>query len=152
MSGRHAGSIAALAAVSLASVLVMTGFGLWGGASDRSLARTYGAALSAAAPEWPATRRGDVWLSNTGEGRALLRRPLVVGDRVTISGPGGQPDVYEVIGLHEIGGDSVDMPGLRLQVVTGRQESSVGGESVRMLFAVEGSATAPVAPKPAKHL
>ena len=121
-----------------------------GGAGD-VLARGYGRAFAEADTTWSTAQPGNLWLSGLGEQPAALRKAVVIGDRITVGGS-GRSDVFEVVGLEQIDGEPLGLPALRIQVVTARVDGSGTGESVRFLFAVDGPATAPAAPKPDKVL
>jgi hypothetical protein len=120
------------------------------GNPDRMLAESYGRSLEDIDANWStsATASGNVHLSGLGERPQLTRKPITVGDKITIAS-GVASDAFEVVELDTIDGASIGLTGLRLQVVTARLESAPATETVRMIFAVE---TPAIAPKPNKEL
>lgn len=140
--------LSVVAGCALAGVLGYVG--LAGGSGDM-LARGYSRAFALSETAWSTAQPGHLWLSGLGEQPAALRKAVVIGDRITVGGS-GRSDVFEVVGLEQIDGEPLGSPALRIQVVTARVDGSVTGETVRFLFAVDGPATAPAAPKPDKVL
>lgn len=120
------------------------------GNPDRILAESYGRNLEDFDTSWStsAVASGHVHLSGLGERPQLTRKPIAVGDKITIAS-GVASDAFEVVELDTIDGASIGLTGLRLQVVTARLENAPASETVRMIFAVE---TPAIAPKPNKEL
>jgi hypothetical protein len=131
---------------------------LWSGTlsdAELLLSRSYGVALAEAdAAPWTlsltpaladAREQGPVkaiWTGKPGHGSAF-RRPLAVGDRITIASRDGKPDRLSVVELEEIDGTTIGVPGVRFQMVTSRLEGASRGELVRFLIAVDPAASAP---------
>jgi hypothetical protein len=142
---------------------------MWSGAlsnSERLLSRSYRAALShtdagtaGSLKVTPAalSDAGEpkpveaLWPGRPGEPSLAFRRPLTVGDRVTISSRDGKPDRLSVIEVDQVDGVAVGAPGVRFQLVTSRLEGAPQGSLVRFLIAVDPAATVP-APAAAKSL
>ena len=145
-----------------ASLFVATawavGHGLVDGqAGEKLLAKSYASALAEAAPRWQGEaaaasgRHSDLWLSSTGGQTGLLRKPVLAGDRISIASRRGG-ESFEVVAVEMVDAEAGGLPGLRIQIVTARPDGQIGGDTVRFIFAVDGPATMPAAPKPEKVL
>lgn len=135
-------------------VAILTGsawLALSGTSADRTLAGAYSAALEEAPTRWELPGQpASLVLSRFAEAeRPLAGRTLAIGDRISIA-TSGQSDVFEVVALEIVDGSSIGMPGLRLQIVTGRTEVG-GGDGVKFIFGIEGSG-APTAPRRERSL
>ncbi|MGE0700254.1 MAG: hypothetical protein AB7O57_14245 [Hyphomicrobiaceae bacterium] len=109
---------------------------------DAMLAKDYSAALADADTSWSTLPR-NIWLSGLGGGMAR-QGELVAGDTITINGRDGHPEVIRVTDLELVEGDHIGVPGVRFQLVTGRE---AGGRMVRFMFAA-GAPPHPSMPAP----
>lgn len=115
--------------------------------TDDVLASGYGRAFAEADTTWAPGPAANIWLSRHGEQPATLRKPVTMGDRITV-GSTARSDVYEVVALEHLDGEPLGLPTLRIQVVTARLDSRRQAETVRFLFAVQ-AAPATSSPPPA---
>lgn len=124
-----------------AAVALLMAFAEWLpglGNADRLLAESYGRSLEDADTSWSTTAAvaGHLHLSRMGERAQFVRKPVAVGDRITIAS-GAASDAFEVVELDTVDGASIGLTGMRLQVVTARPDNGLESETVRMIFAVE---------------
>ena len=161
--------IAAIATLAIGFSLSAAAYMAFGSGTDALLDRSYGQAFADTDTTWDgAGPAGPLWLSSLGDGPAggtvrlnldepMLRKSLAIGDRITVTGGSAargadRADIIVVTGIEQIDGDAFGIPGLRIQVVTGRP---IGGDptaapdaTVRFLFAVS-PAPQPREPQPA---
>lgn len=116
--------------------------------ADRTLSASYRAALDEASTRWERSDPAAVVLSQFAEAERGVpaMKSLAVGDRISVAAS-GHADAYEVTAIETIDGAALGMTGVRLQVVTSRIEGGASGDSVKFIFAVEGTSTAPAARK-----
>ena len=141
----------AAAALLLGGLLGAVGYANLPGSADNVLARGYGRALAEADTHWSSAQSENLWLSRLGDQPVVLRKAVMIGDRLTVGG-NARSDTFEVVGLEQIDGEALGQPSLRIQVVTARVDGGATAETVRFLFAVDAPATAPLAPLPEKVL
>ena len=141
----------AAAALLLGGLVVAVAHANLPGRADAVLADGYGRALADADTHWSSTRSENLWLSRLGDQPVVLRKAIMIGDRITVGG-NAHADTFEVVGLEQIDGEGLGQPSLRIQVVTARIDGSATTETVRFLFAVEAPTTVAPALLPEKVL
>jgi hypothetical protein len=133
--------------------------------SDLLLARGFGKAFQNGAPALSfdtVQRKGQAQdVASGGEGYWLTRaevessspfaKPLVVGDRITISGRDGHERRLEVTDLKSIGDHGPRGAQLRLMLVTCRV-TDAGSEEATVRFIIEAEPHVPALQPPAKAL
>jgi hypothetical protein len=135
----------ALLALGAGTVVAMRGQ-----SDDTILAEGYRRVLSDISParQWQAPAAPNIWLSRADATPRPLRKPLAIGDRVSIAGKAGVVDVFEVLRVEQVEADAVGMPEQSIQIVTARPAHAEGGETVRFIFSVESVTTPAAARKP----
>lgn len=140
-------------AAALMAVMVVTG-GLaaaliWSGtlsSPERLLDRSFGPALAAAEAGNNSLRLTPASIDRTTDGfwsaaangsNLALRRPLALGDRITISSRAGRPETMSVVQIDGIDGAAIGAPGTQFQLVTAKAESATGDALVRLLVAID---------------
>ena len=119
--------------------------------TDDVLANGYRRAFADADTTWTPGPAANIWLSRHREQSAAPRKPVVLGDRITV-GRTTRSDVYEVIGLEHIDGEALGLQTMRIQVVTARVDGLPQPQTVRFLFAVEAAPPTPSPPPTDKVL
>ena len=114
-------------------------------APDAVLAKRYGKVLGDTDASW-SKPNPNVWLSGLGIGPSESGRPLAIGDVITISGKGGAPVTIEVSSIDQVDATAIGLPGVRVQLVTGRDPFKPRSKPVRLLFSA-GVMTDHIAPK-----
>ena len=130
---------------------------LWSGtlsSPERLLDRNFGPALAAAEAGigtlrlTPASitvdsRTGDaVWPGPSSSSNLALRRPLALGDEITISSRSGRPEKLYVIQIEGLDGAAIGAPGAQFQLVTTKVEGAADNALVRLLVAIDPPDTA----------
>jgi len=126
---------------------------LWSGtlsSPERLLDRSFGPALAAAEAgmgtlrltpasiTMPSDRATDGFWSAAANGSNLaLRRPLALGDQITISSRAGRPEKMSVIQIDGLDGSAIGAPGTQFQLVTAKVEGAAGDALVRLLVAID---------------
>jgi hypothetical protein len=126
---------------------------LWSGAlssPERLLDRSFGPALAAAEAGngslrlTPASitttsdRTTDGFWSGAANGSNLaLRRPLALGDQITISSRANRPEKMSVIQIEGLDGAAIGAPGAQFQLVTAKVEGAADSALVRLLVAID---------------
>jgi hypothetical protein len=152
-----AAAVAAIAAAGVARTdfLLSRGFGKALGGSSTDLSFDTGGRQDAP------VQVGDegYWLTRSDlESSAPFANPLLVGDKITISGRDGVERQLEVVDLRQIGGDqptrTSNGPGVgRLLLVVCRVAGTpVGDSGATVRFIVEAVPVEPAIPAPAKAL
>jgi hypothetical protein len=130
---------------------------LWSGtlsSPERLLDRSFRPALAAAEAGIGALRLTPA--SITGDGRTgdailpgsssssnlALRRPLALGDEITISSRSGRPEKLSVVRIEGLDGTAIGAPGTQFQLVTTKVEGAADHALVRLLVAVDPPDTA----------
>lgn len=126
---------------------------LWSGtlsSPERLLDRSFGPALAAAEAgigtlrltpasiTTPSDRAGDgFWLGAANGSNLALRRPLALGDQITISSHSSRPEKLSVIQLEGLDGSAIGAPGTQFQLVTAKVEGAGSNALVRLLVAID---------------
>lgn len=127
---------------------------LWSGtlsSPERLLDRSFAPALAAAEAGIGTLRLTPASITLPAEGRTAdaiwpgasngstlaLRRPLALGDQITISSRSGRPEKLSVIQLDGIDGAAIGAPGTQFQLVTTKVEGAAGDALVRLLVAID---------------
>jgi hypothetical protein len=147
---RRPGASAWLALAVLTGALTATL--LWSGtlsSPERLLDRSFGPALAAAEAGigtlrlTPASITTDsrtvdaIWPGPSSSSNLALRRPLALGDQITISSRSGRPEKLSVIQIEGLDGAAIGAPGTQFQLVTTKVEGAADNALVRLLVAVD---------------
>jgi hypothetical protein len=147
---RRPGASAWLALAVLTGALTATL--LWSGtlsSPERLLDRSFGPALAAAEAGigtlrlTPASITTDsrtvdaIWPGSSSSSNLALRRPLALGDQITISSRSGRPEKLSVIQIEGLDGAAIGAPGTQFQLVTTKVEGAADNALVRLLVAVD---------------
>ncbi len=143
----------------IAPVVIIGGLAaalLWSGtlsSPERLLDRSFGPALAAAemgngslrltpaSVTAPQDRTAEGFLSGAATGSNLaLRRPLALGDQITISSRTNRPEKMFVIQIDGLDGAAIGAPGTQFQLVTAKVDGSSDNALVRLLMAIEPTA------------
>lgn len=138
------------------AVTVMTGglaaVLLWSGAlssPERVLDRSFGPALAAAeagnaslrlTPASIDHQTDGLWSATANGTNLALRRPLALGDQITISSRASRAEKMSVVQIDGIDGAAIGAPGAQFQLVTAKVEGSSNNALVRLLVAIEPTA------------
>jgi hypothetical protein len=126
---------------------------LWSGtlsSPERLLDRSFAPALAAAEAgigtlrltpasiTMPSDRATDGFWSGASNGSNLaLRRPLGLGDQITISSRTSRPEKMSVIQIDGLDGSAIGAPGTQFQLVTAKVEGAADNALVRLLVAID---------------
>lgn len=122
---------------------------LWSGtlsSPERLLDRSFRPALAAAeAGNGPLrlTRASidratdGLWSAAANGSNLALRRPLALGDQITISSRANRPEKMSVVQIDGIDGAAIGAPGTQFQLVTAKVDGAPDGALVRLLVAID---------------
>lgn len=122
---------------------------LWSGtlsSPERLLDRSFRPALAAAEADngplrlTPASidRATDgLWSAAANGSNLALRRPLALGDQITISSRANRPEKMSVVQIDGIDGAAIGAPGTQFQLVTAKVDGAPDGALVRLLVAID---------------
>jgi hypothetical protein len=122
---------------------------LWSGAlssPERLLDRSFAPALAAAETGAGSLRLTPASIDRTTDGlwstaangsNLALRRPLALGDQITISSRVNRPEKMSVVQIDGIDGAAIGAPGTQFQLVTAKVDGAPDGALVRLLVAVD---------------
>jgi hypothetical protein len=126
---------------------------LWSGAlssPERLLDRSFGPALAAAETGTgalrltPASMMGSqdraadsIWSGAANGSNLALRRPVALGDQITISSGAKRPEKMSVVQIDSLDGAAIGAPGTRFQLVTAKVEGATDSSLVRLLVAID---------------
>ncbi len=125
---------------------------LWSGAlssPERLLDRSFGPALAAAeagngslrlTPASIDHQTDGLWSAAANGSNLALRRPLALGDQITISSRASRAEKMSVVQIDGIDGAAIGAPGTQFQLVTAKVEGSPNNALVRLLVAIEPAA------------